>query len=305
MSAASSILMIRPIKFGFNQQTAESNAFQTYDPNTASIQQRALKEFDAFVDVLKANGVNVIIINDTNTPHKPDSIFPNNWISFNDDGRVFLFPMEAENRRLERRTDIIDYLKEHFKIREVIDLSYFESQSKFLESTGSMILDRDNHIVYACVSSRTDKEVLDYYCNLTGFKPITFSAIDLNGIAIYHTNVMICLAEKFAIICLDAISSQQERELVINSLNQSHKEIITISFEQMNDFAGNMLELQSKTGEKLLVMSERAYKSLDKKQLKTLNRNCKIIFSPLTTIENIGGGSARCMIAEIHLPAES
>ena len=302
MSATSNVLMIKPVCFGFNEHTAESNAFQVQSLNDALVQKKALAEFNAFVNVLEANGVHVIIIDDTETPHTPDSIFPNNWISLQDDGRIFLFPMEAKNRRLERRVDIINYFKRNYKVREVVDLSHFESSNKFLESTGSMILDRINKVVYACISSRTDKDVLDNYCDLTGYKQITFTANDPNGLAIYHTNVMMCLAKKFAVICLDAISNELEREMIINSLQQSHREIIAISFGQMNNFAGNMLELKSKTGENLLVMSERAFKSLNDNQINTLKKYCKIIFSALPTIENIGGGSARCMIAEIYLP---
>lgn len=296
--------MIRPVCFGFNEQTAKSNAFQSKEINNQDVQERALTEFDAFVEILKSNGLEVIVIQDNLENHTPDSIFPNNWISLEEDGTIYLFPMEATNRRLERRTEILDLIKKSYSVDRVIDLSYFESQNKFLEATGSMILDHENKFVYACISSRTDLEVLDYYCNISGYIPITFNAVDQNGKPIYHTNVMMCIGQKFVVICLEAIVDDVERARIIKSINSTGKEIVAITLDQLYQFAGNMLELKSKSGESLLAMSERAYKSLNNSQLTILSRYSKIIYSPLTTIENNGGGSARCMIAEVYLPSK-
>ncbi|MDB5143934.1 MAG: amidinotransferase [Mucilaginibacter sp.] len=298
----STILMIRPVNFGFNEQTAGSNAFQNRSVAQQQVQDKALTEFDNLVNVLQENGVEVIVIDDTPEPHTPDSIFPNNWVSFHQDGNVFLYPMMAENRRLERREDIIMQLEDEFKIKHVIDLSRFEHENKFLEGTGSMVLDRENKIAYACLSPRTNKEVLDLFCSQSGYKSVLFHAVDENGLDIYHTNVLMCIGSKFAVICLDSIADGKEKAEVIASLNATHKEIVAISFAQMNHFAGNMLELKNKAGENLLVMSQNAYRSLNEDQKTTLQKYCKLLYADINTIENNGGGSARCMIAEVHLP---
>jgi hypothetical protein len=260
--STSNILMIRPVAFGFNTQTAQSNAFQNRDADQQLVQQKAQQEFDVFVATLKSNGVNVTVVNDTIEPHTPDSIFPNNWVSFHDNGDVFLYPMQAENRRLERREDIIRQLEENFKANHVIDLSRFELKDQFLEGTGSMVLDRENKIAYACLSPRTNTEVLKAFCEYTGYKTITFNAFDQRGQAIYHTNVLMAIGSRFAVICLDSITNTQEKETVIASLKENGKEIIEISFEQMNSFAGNMLEVKNTAGETLIVMSQTAYLSL-------------------------------------------
>lgn len=298
----STILMIRPVNFGFNEQTAGSNAFQNRNAVQQQVQDNALKEFDNLVKVLQENGVEVIVVDDTEEPHKPDSIFPNNWVSFHNDGTVFLYPMMAENRRLERREDIIMGLEDEFKIKHVIDLSHFEQEHKFLEGTGSMVLDRENKIAYACLSPRTDKEVLDQFCEDSWYRSIIFHAVDQNGMDIYHTNVLMCMGSKFVVICLDSIKNEQEKNRVIQSFKATGKEIVPISFTQMNQFAGNMLELKSRSGQSLLVMSQNAYNSLDTDQKTTLKRYCKLVYADINTIENNGGGSARCMIAEVHLP---
>lgn len=298
----STILMIRPVNFGFNEQTAGSNAFQNRNAAQQEVQDKALAEFDNLVNVLRGNSVEVIVIDDTPEPHTPDSIFPNNWVSFHADGNVFLYPMMAENRRLERREDIIMDLEDEFKIKHVIDLSRFEHEHKFLEGTGSMVLDRENKIAYACLSPRTDKDVLDLFCEQSGYKPMLFDAVDGNGMAIYHTNVLMCIGSKFAVICLDSIADEQEINAVIASLNNTQKEIVDITFDQMNHFAGNMLELKNKEGESLLVMSKSAFQSLTELQRSTLGKYCKLLYADISTIENNGGGSARCMIAEVHLP---
>jgi hypothetical protein len=300
----STILMIRPVSFGFNEQTAESNAFQQRNQDQHQVQHQALIEFNAFVDVLQANGVHVVVINDTVEPHKPDAIFPNNWVSFHENGDVFMYPMQAENRRLERREDVIRQLENEFKVNHIIDLSRFELENKFLEGTGSMVLDRDNKIAYACLSPRTSTEVLEVFCKQTGYSSVSFHAVDQNNTAIYHTNVLMCIAHKYAVICLQSIADETERQNVTDSLTKTGKTILEITFDQMNQFAGNMLELTSKEGESLLVMSKRAYHSLTKEQRHQLEHFSKIIYADLEAIENNGGGSARCMMAEVRLPRQ-
>jgi hypothetical protein len=294
--------MIRPVNFGFNEQTAGSNAFQNRNAEQQQVQDKALKEFDNLVQILRENDVEVIVIDDTIEPHTPDSIFPNNWVSFHHDGTVFLYPMMAKNRRLERREDIILQLEDDFKVKHVIDLSHFEHESKFLEGTGSMVLDRENKIAYACLSPRTDKEVLDLFCKESGYRTVLFHAVDQNGMDIYHTNVLMCIGGSFAVICLDSIKDEAEKEKVINALKSTQKQVISISFEQMNHFAGNMLEVQNRAGESLVVMSKSAWDSLSHEQRAILSAFSKPIYADICTIENNGGGSARCMIAEVHLP---
>ncbi|WP_292940117.1 citrulline utilization hydrolase CtlX [Mucilaginibacter sp. 44-25] len=293
--------MIRPVAFGFNAQTAESNAFQNRDDDQFAVQQKAVEEFDGFVNVLRQNGVNVIVVNDTPEPHTPDSIFPNNWVSFHDNGDIILYPMQAENRRLERREDIIRQLEESFAAKRVIDLSRFELKDDFLEGTGSMVLDRPNKIAYACISPRTNAEVLKAFCDYTGYKAITFDAIDQNGQAIYHTNVLMALGSGFVVICLDSITNATEKELVIKSIQTTGKEIIDISFDQMNHFAGNMLEVKNTSGDTLIVMSKAAFDSLSNEQKNALEKYGKLVYADISTIETNGGGSARCMMAEVHL----
>jgi hypothetical protein len=293
--------MIRPVSFGFNEQTAGSNAFQVRSEQ-ADVQHMALSEFDALVDKLRANSIDVIVIEDTTQPHTPDSIFPNNWVSFHEDGKVFLYPMQAENRRLERRADVIDLLKQQFNISEVDDLSNFEHRGKFLEGTGSMVLDRQNKLAYACISPRTDMEVMNTFCKKSDYSPVYFHAADGNGTAIYHTNVIMCVGGKFVVICLDAVRDEKERKALSISFEQTNKQVIAISLSQMNAFAGNMLELINNKGEHLLVMSARAYQSFTSDQINTLEPYCRLIYADLSTIENNGGGSARCMMAEVCLP---
>lgn len=292
--------MIRPVHFGFNAETAVNNAFQVAGADAAA-QEKAEREFDEFVHLLRQNGVNVLVVNDTPEPHTPDSIFPNNWISFHDEGAAVLYPMFAANRRAERKPQVLEALKEQFNIKETIDLSDYENKDLFLEGTGSMVLDRDHKIAYACLSPRTHKEVLNEFCKKMQYKPILFTAIDASGKPVYHTNVMMCVADRYAVICLESIASQPERELVAATLHQSGKEIIDISMEQMNRFAGNMLQVQNNKGEKILVMSGQAYASLTEKQLNKLSSLNRIVYAPLNTIETNGGGSARCMMAEIFL----
>lgn len=293
--------MIRPVDFKFNEQTAGNNKFQVAS-GQSDVQSLALNEFDGFVDLLRKNDVDVTVVDDTLQPETPDSIFPNNWVSFHDDGSVYLYPMFSENRRLERRKEILDELKEKFEVNHVSDLSFYETQYAFLEGTGSMVLDRVNKIAYACLSVRTDQEVLDNFCLLTGYESVSFQAVDSTNFPIYHTNVMMCIGDQFAVICLDAIPNQEERLAVTLSLNSTGKQIIEITLDQMNHFAGNMLQVANQSGESLLVMSEQAYLSLTADQINILEKYARIIYAPLYTIEKNGGGSARCMLAEIHLP---
>jgi len=303
--STSHILMVRPVNFGFNEETAGSNAFQNRYADKNGVQEKALLEFDGLVNVLRKNGVDVTVIDDTPEPYTPDSIFPNNWVSFHADGNIFLYPMQAENRRLERREDIIAKLEDCFKVKHVIDLSRFELENKFLEGTGSMVLDRENKIAYACISPRTDRDVLAIFCEQSGYTSVCFDALDEHHKAIYHTNVLMCIASKFAVICMDSISNPHDKIVVSASLKSTHKEIIEISFYQMNRFAGNMLEVKNKSGETLVVMSQAAYTALTEVQKTLLRKFGKLVYSDLQTIETNGGGSARCMMAEVHLPLSS
>lgn len=303
------ILMIRPVNFRYNEQTAVNNYYQRVldDLEPGEVQQRAQKEFDGLVSKLKEKQVNVIVIDDTPAPDTPDSIFPNNWISFHDDGRVGLYPMYAHNRRLERRDEILATLENeyHLKISGIEDFSTHERHDRFLEGTGSMILDRQNKIAYAALSVRTNEEVLDEFCRKLGYQPVKFTAnqtVDNKRVPIYHTNVMMCVAEEFGILCTNAIDDREEREKVLSSLKNTGKEVIEISEEQKYRFAGNMLQVKSTTGEKYLVMSESAYKCLANQQIERIKKHCSIIHSSLDTIEALGGGSARCMMAEVFLP---
>ena len=300
--STSHILMIRPVNFGFNEETAASNPFQNRNADKGGVKEKARKEFEGMVNVLRENGVDVTVIEDTPEPYTPDSIFPNNWVSFHADGDIFLYPMQAENRRLERREDIIAQLEDRFEVKHIIDLSRFEQENKFLEGTGSMVLDRENKIVYACISHRTDREVLALFCEQTGYKEVSFQAYDEYHQAIYHTNVLMCIGSKFAVICLDSITDEEEKNTVVAILKLTHKEIVDISLEQMNQFAGNMLEVKNNAGETLIVMSQNAYNSLNQSQKTTLENFGDLVYADINTIENNGGGSARCMIAEVHLP---
>ena len=305
MQTAKTVLMVEPIAFGYNSQTAENNYFQV-EQKDADIQTKALEEFNNFANKLKSKGINVISVKDTLEPHSPDSIFPNNWVSFHNDGKVVLYPMFAPNRRVERRTDILETLKvKGFEITEIEDLSHFENQQKFLEGTGSMIFDHDHNIAYGSVSLRLDEELFRQFCQKFGFRPVVFHSYQNAGdqrLPIYHTNVMMCVADKFVVICLECIDDELEREKVQEVIKSTQKEIIEISEDQMQQFAGNMLQVQNEAGEKFLVMSESAYRSLTAQQISAIEKYCEIIYSDLNTIETNGGGSARCMLAEVFLP---
>lgn len=305
MQTASTVLMVEPIAFGYNSQTAENNYFQV-EQKEADIQEKALQEFNNFVGKLRDKGIKVITVKDTLEPHSPDSIFPNNWVSFHEDGRVALYPMFAPNRRVERRADILDTVRnEGFKISEINDLSSPENEDKFLEGTGSMIFDHDHKIAYGSVSLRLDEELFRDFCDQFGYTPVVFHSFQNVGnqrLPIYHTNVMMCVAEQFVVICLDCIDDELEREKVQEIIKSTEKEIIEISEDQMHQFAGNMLQVQNEEGTQFLVMSETAYKSLTKEQIEKIESYCEIIYADLNTIEVNGGGSARCMLAEVFLP---
>jgi hypothetical protein len=298
------ILMIEPVSFGFNDQTAVNNYFQQKDGSSDSdIQSRALAEFNLMVEMLRTKGLIIIVVQDTSEPHTPDSIFPNNWISFHQDGRVALYPMYAENRRAERRNDILQlFVDKGFEILEIADYTVFEKQNRFLEGTGSMIFDHMNKIAYAALSERTDKKLFLQFCNDFDFKPVYFLAnqtADGKRRPIYHTNVMMCVGDQYSVVCPDAIDNVDERHKVMNSLVESGKEIIEISEEQMHHFAGNMLQVENKGGTRFLVMSQSAFDTLTARQMERLNTYNEIIAVAIPTIERYGGGSVRCMMAEV------
>lgn len=301
------ILMIRPVSFRMNEQTAVNNYFQE-DLNIKNneINSKAQSEFDDFVEKLREAGVKVIIIQDDQLLDTPDSIFPNNWVSFHSNGDVVIYPMFAENRRKERRDEVFIKLEEEgFIIKNIIDYTSAENEGLFLEGTGSLLLDRVNRKAYCALSPRADEELIIEFCEDFEYTPVIFTAnhtFDNKRLPIYHTNVMMCIGKDFAVICLDSIDNKRERKNVIDHLKEDSKEIIAISEDQVNKFAGNMLELKGKNDERLLIMSQSAFDSLTKAQIKKLNNNCKIISSSLETIETCGGGSARCMMAEVFLP---
>ncbi|MEJ8597922.1 amidinotransferase [Riemerella anatipestifer] len=305
MQTTNTVLMIEPMAFGYNAQTAENNYFQVNSENTDT-QSKALQEFKNFVEKLRSKGITVVSIQDTLEPHTPDSIFPNNWVSFGADGRVILYPMYAPNRRDERRMDILENLKNQgFKINEVVDLTSSEKDNVFLEGTGSIIFDHDNKLAYGSVSLRLDEKLFREFCEKFGYTPIVFHSYQTAGterLPIYHTNVMMCVADRFVVICLDCIDDLQERQNVVDTIKKSGKEIIEISEEQMQNFAGNMLQVHNDEGKKFLVMSQSAYQSLSTNQIESIEKYSEIIYSDLNTIETNGGGSARCMLAEVFLP---
>jgi len=301
------ILMIRPVKFRMNEQTAVNNYYQeNIDLKNSFINIKAQQEFDDYVKKLEAIGVNVIVVDDRLETDTPDSIFPNNWVSFHADGTVAVYPMFAENRRQEKREDVFDILENKgFIINEIMDYSSAEEEDIFLEGTGSIILDRANKKAYCALSPRADEELFIEYCEDFDYFPVIFTANQtVNGErkAIYHTNVMMCIAETFAVICLDAIDDKKERKNVVKHLKETKKEIIEITEDQVENFAGNMLQVVGNNNEKFLIMSQAAYDSLTDNQIKRIEKHCKILSSSLTTIETCGGGSARCMMAEVFLP---
>lgn len=310
MQITDSILMMRPLHFCKNAETAQNNYFQKDEANMSQdeILAAAQMEFDLFADKLRSAGVNVIVVEDRKDIVTPDSIFPNNWITFHSNGNVTLYPMFAKNRRLERRDDVLEILEDHgFEIEMVIDLTDAEKENKFLEGTGSMVLDRENSIAYCALSERSDLELLEEFCEIFGYKAISFSAfqtVNGNRKPIYHTNVVMTIGESFAVLCADCIDDESEREKVIRSLNRNEKEIIFITEEQLANFAGNMLQVQTKDDDRILVMSRTAYDSLSNEQVERLKKHTDVMVVDIPIIERLGGGSARCMMAEVFLPSE-
>ena len=305
-----SILMIRPVAFRMNEQTAVNNYYQKVLDNLlpATVNAKAQEEFDTFVEKLKNVGVDVTVVDDILDPDTPDSIFPNNWISFHENADVALYPMFAENRRLERREEILDLLEEKgFQIENIVDYTDAEDDGYYLEGTGSLLLDRTNAKAYCALSPRADEELFIEFCEDFDMHPIIFEAFQtVNGERklIYHTNVMMCLGETFAVICSECIDDKKERKMVLDNLKQDGKEVILITEDQVNNFAGNMLEVRGADDKRYIVMSTAAHQSLTPKQIEQLQKHGEILSSSLDTIEACGGGSARCMMAEIFLPKE-
>jgi len=302
---AERVLMIRPVCFRSNPLTAQSNRFQGKTGMPADAQQvAAAHEFDHLADTLRQAGVDVIVIEDTPSPETPDAIFPNNWISMHGDGRVVLYPMEAENRRTERRLDIVDSLSENegLSVTEIVDLSRHEQAGHYLEGTGSMVLDRVNRIAYACLSSRTHLDPLGDFAQRMNYTVVAFDAVDREGVPVYHTNVLMNVGENLAVVCDEAIQQADQRDAVLRQLRDTGHEVISLSYAQLEAFAGNMLELRNTSGERIVAMSTRAFDALDKEQLAILNANGRLIHAPIDTIEDSAGGSVRCMLAEVHLP---
>jgi hypothetical protein len=302
---APAVLMIRPRRFESNPLTAASNRFQGRNPDSPAQQQRdAEREFDGLRDALEAAGIEVIQFDDTAEPHTPDAIFPNNWVSFHADGTVVLYPMLAPNRRTERRPDIVASLADDhgFLVRQVVDLSAHEDDGQFLEGTGSLVLDRVNRIAYACLSPRTMLDVLGDFAQRMDYEIVAFDAIDRDGAAVYHTNVMMNVGEELAVICAEAIPRDEQRAAVLTSLRNTGHDVIEISFGQMDAFAGNMLELRAADGERVIAMSAQARRSLNEEQLAAIENKATIVSAPIDHIESSAGGSVRCMLAEIHLP---
>lgn len=293
-------MMVRPKHFGFDQTTAASNSFQSEEgaEATQEISKQAITEFDATVIKLRASGITVHVIEDTDTPVKPNAVFPNNWVSFHKD-KVLLYPMLAENRRWERRPDVLDQLKAAgVAIGDIIDLSEFEKEEKYLESTGSMVLDYENELAYACLSSRTDMDVMERFCDKTGFDAFTFDSFDKEGTPVYHTNVLMCIAAKYVVICMESIPEEQQ-DTLIEALEKTGHEIIPLSMDQMYAFAGNMLEVIDGDGNSTLVMSDSALKSLDEDQKSRISQYSNILSVEIPTIEKYGGGSVRCMMCRV------
>lgn len=306
MQITDTILMIRPAAFGYNQETAINNFFQSQTGMTEDqVQALALAEFDEMVEILKENSINVIVIEDTPVPPKPDAVFPNNWLSTSPEGIVSVFPMYASNRRTEKREDILKWLHTNYVVKNLLDWTEFEAEGKFLEGTGSMVVDHDDKVIYACYSPRTDLSVLEKFANANGYRAIVFFATDFNGEPIYHTNVVMSVGEDFAIVCEEAIEEEWELIAVRQLLETTGHEIIPITRKQMHSFAGNVLQVNNSKGEKLIIMSQTSFDALTQEQKDKLSVYSRIIAIPVPTIEKVEGGSVRCMMAEIFLEKKS
>lgn len=300
----SHVMMVRPASFQYNAETAETNEFQN-DIKTLSKEDIVLKaqeEFDIMVEELRSKGITVEVIQDTLEPAKPDAIFPNNWISMNQDASITIFPMKNHNRQLEKRPEIIETIKEKFEVTQIRDLSQFEKEDRALEGTGSIVFDHKNKTAYACISPRTDIDIFNEYCASINYKPVSFYSYDRNDKLIYHTNVVMCVGDGFVVIGMNTIKNNEEKKYLLDSFEKSHLEIIDLDDAQLNEnFAGNMIQLENHLGEKYLVMSRRAFTSLSEHQINTLSKYTHLLPVSIDIIEQIGGGSARCMIAEIFL----
>jgi hypothetical protein len=299
------VLLIRPSGFMYNSETAGSNSFQkkSADLSFRIIQNTALAEFDNFMDTLKQNGIEVLVFDDTPLPVKPDAVFPNNWISFHRDGRAVIYPLYAANRRTEKRMDIVDSIRNSYYNYKLVDLSYFEASNLYLEGTGSQVFDHSNKCTYASLSPRTHREPLLTVATLFGYEPIWFSAKDRFGLAIYHTNVMLCIGEAFVLICSESITDITERERVVKKLAETGRVIIDFDFDQMESFCCNAIELRNSDGQNITVLSKTAFDAFSPEQSQLLSAHTRLLPIPIPTIEKIGGGSARCMIAEVFRPA--
>lgn len=302
MPLTSTILMVRPAAFGFNAETAANNYFQSNpDISKQEIQQRALTEFNLMAETLRSHDINLVIIDDTKVPPKPDAIFPNNWLSTSPDGVLAIFPMYAPNRRAEKREEILQYIAKEFLVKDVQDWSEFEVEGRFLEGTGSMVIDHENKMIYACVSERTSLSVLEKYVATNGYQAIVFLATDKNGMPVYHTNVLMTLGEGFCVLCEEAIEEEWELIAVRQLLESTNHSIVPITRDQMHSFAGNMLQVKNNNGEKILIMSQTAFDSLRKEQRQMLEAYATLLPIAVPTIEKVEGGSVRCMMAEIFL----
>lgn len=298
------LLMVRPARFAFNEQTAESNAFQQKDAaqSPEAVRAAAQAEFDAFVEKLQSVGVNVIVAQDSPEPAKPDAVFPNNWVSFHSDGTLVLYPMNTPNRRIERRPEILAQIAETHTVGRVVDYSPEELEGRFLEGTGSMVLDHIHRVAYACIGPRTFECLLDRFCSEMNYNKVAFHAVDGEGRDIYHTNVVMALGEDFVVICLETVQNMRQRALLVDYFEETGKTVVEISLDQMNHFAGNMLQVRSIYGSKYLVMSQQAHDALLPEQIELLESFTNLLPVSLETIEKYGGGSARCMLAEVFLP---
>lgn len=292
------LLMVRPMSFGFNLETADSNKFQA--PNDRSL-DTVNEEFEKMVDLLYSHEIDVEVFEDTPEPVKPDAVFPNNWISFHEDGTLVLYPMMAKNRRAERRTEIVDAISEKFVVSRIVDLTGEEKNQLFLEGTGSLVLDHANKIAYACRSIRTAESVVNKFCASLQYRAVMFDAVDTSGHPIYHTNVMMSVGEKFAVLCLDSIRDENQQEILLDSFARTGHKVVAISYDQMNAFAGNIIEVKTASGDPVVLLSQTAFKSLLPGQVNAISAFADILPISIPTIEKIGGGSVRCMVAGIHL----
>lgn len=298
---ADTLLLVRPINFGFNPETAVNNAFQNRDASVEA-QRQALREFDGFVDVLSQHGIDVLVVPDTPEPHTPDSIFPNNWFSTHVDGTLAFYPLFAANRRRERKQGVVDAIRARFDIRRTLDYTDYELEGLFLEGTGSLVFDRVNRVAYACASPRTDFRLAERCCGDLGVRLVFFQALDRHGVPIYHTNVMMAVADRYVVINVSSLTPS-DRDRVLETIAQTDKAVVDISHRQMEHFAGNMLQVRNRDGRSFMVMSSQAHDSLSSTQIEAISAFDTIIHAPIPTIERLGGGSARCMLAEIFLPA--